>query len=49
MGYQDSGNRSRAFYFGSCHENNRGSNKPIQKNVGIVLLRMHLRKKFEYM
>lgn len=32
--FQDSGNRSCAFYFGSCHENNRGSNKPIQKNVG---------------
>ena len=34
MGYQDSGDCSCAFYIGSCHGNNRGSNKTIQKNVG---------------
>ncbi len=34
MGYQDSGNRSCAFYIGNHDGNNCGSNKTIQKNVG---------------
>ena len=34
MGYQNSGNRSCAFYIGNRDDNNRGSSKTIQRNVG---------------
>ena len=88
MGYQDSDNRSCAFYIGDCDGNDCGNNKTIQKmwdeisqmfligslsgiavlgntirehlsvnlillfmfiNMGVILLRVYLKKKFEYM